>query len=314
MNRDILVRFRAMRPARAVLCVVALFVVVAAIDKVTGRELSFSLFYLLPVALVSFRWRARAGQLAAVIAALGWLSIDLWSGNAYSHPLIPFWNAAVRFGFFSLIALLLDRLHSAVEQQTALARTDSLTGLPNRRSFEELARRELARADRVGSPLALAMIDLDDFKLVNDRQGHAAGDLVLRQFAATAGRIFRAVDCAARMGGDEFAVFLPDVDADSALLALHRFQKALLDHRQGPTSCSIGVAHVLGGDLDEALRHADEALYRAKESGKGTIDLIEVPATEFEGDGNPPGPSVPNRAFERTSSVRSRPTMRPSDS
>ncbi len=293
MNRDTLLRFRAMRPARAVLWVVALFVVVAAIDKVTGRELSFSLFYLLPVALVSFRWRARAGQLAAVIAALGWLSIDLWSGNAYSHPLIPFWNAAVRFGFFSLVALLLERLFRAVEQQTALARTDSLTGLPNRRSFEELARRELARADRVGSPLALAIIDLDDFKLVNDRQGHAAGDLILCHFAATAGRIFRAVDCAARMGGDEFAVLLPDVDADSALLALRRFQKTLLDDRLGPTSCSIGVAHVVGGDLDEALRHADEALYRAKGSGKGTIELIGTPATEFVSSARPDRPPEP---------------------
>ena len=276
MDRAILKRLRTMPPARAVMSVVALFLVVATVDKVTGRELSFSLFYLLPVAVVSFRWRARAGQLAAVVAALGWLSIDLWSGSSYSHPLIPFWNAAIRFGFFSLVALLLDRLHGAVEQQTALALPDSLTGLPNRRSFEELARRELARAERLMTPLALAIIDLDDFKLINDRQGHAVGDLVLRQFAATTGRALRSIDVAARLGGDEFALLLPNVDAAAAHLTLQRFQQALLDNPQIPIGCSVGVAHIVGGDLDEVLRHADDALYRAKASGKGSIELVEV--------------------------------------
>ena len=280
MERAFIKRFQALTPTRAALVVFVVFGFVATIDKVTGREVSFSLFYLLPVALVSFRWRGAAGQLAAVVAALAWLSIDLWSGNQYSHPLIPFWNATVRFGFFSLTAWLLDRLHSAIEQQASLARTDTLTGLPNRRSFEELARREVARADRLRSPLALAVIDLDDFKLINDQHGHAAGDRALCRFAATAVRIFRSVDVAARMGGDEFALLLPDVDAQSALLALHRFQSALLDDQRGPINCSIGVALVVGGDHDYAMRQADEALYQAKASGKGAIELVEVPVED----------------------------------
>jgi len=291
MERAVIKRFATMTPARATLVVIVLFAFVAAIDKATGREVSFSLFYLLPVALVSFRWRGATIQLAAVVAALAWLSIDLWSGNQYSHPLIPFWNATVRFGFFSLIAWLLDRLHSAVEQQTTLASTDGLTGLPNRRSFEEYARRELARADRQNSPLALAIIDLDDFKLVNDRLGHASGDSALCRFAASTGRNFRSVDVAARLGGDEFALLLPDVDAHSALQALHRFQMALIDDPSGPISCSIGVAHVIGGDLDNALRYADRALYRAKASGKGAIELVEVPSEDTPPDNvsHPPG-------------------------
>ena len=297
MERALIKRFEALTPARAMLVVIVVFAFVATIDKITGREVSFSLFYLLPVALVSFRWRGAPGQLAAFVAASAWLSIDLWSGNQYSHPLIPFWNATVRFGFFSLIAWLLDRLHSAVEQQTSLARTDALTGLPNRRSFEELARRELARADRLGSPLALAIIDLDDFKLINDEQGHAAGDRALCMFAATTRRIFRSVDVAARMGGDEFALLLPDVARHSALQALHRFQTALLDDHSGPISCSIGVAHIVGGDLDDALRHADQALYRAKASGKGAIELVEVPAQDRP-HGNTSSP--PDRPAIRT--------------
>lgn len=277
MGRAALKRFQALSPAQAALAVIVLFGFVATVDKATGRELSFSLFYLLPVALVSFRWGTRAGQLAAVVAALAWLSIDLWSGSSYSHPLIPFWNAAVRFGFFSLVALLLARLHEAVEHQANLARTDPLTGLPNRRWFEELAQRELARSDRTGSSVALAVIDLDDFKKINDRQGHAAGDSVLRRVAETAGRIFRSVDLAARLGGDEFAVLLPDVDSHSALVALRRFQEALLLDPAPSVTCSIGVVQVAGGSLEDALRLADEALYRAKGAGKGAIELIEAP-------------------------------------
>ena len=280
MERPVIKRFQALPPVQAVLVVVILFVFVAAIDTATGSELSISLFYLLPVALVSLRWRGVAGQVAAVIAALAWLAIDLGSGTTYSNPLIPFWNASVRFGFFSLFSFALDRLQGALERQTSLALTDSLTGLPNRRAFEELARRELARADRVGSPLALALIDIDDFKLINDQRGHAGGDLVLRRFAAAASRILRSADIAARVGGDEFALILPDVDARLAVAVLERFRTGLLQEPDGPTGCSIGVALVAGGELADALRYADQALYAAKASGKGAIELVEVPARE----------------------------------
>ena len=280
MERPTIKRFQTLPPVRAVLVVVILFVFVAAIDTATGSELSISLFYLLPVALVSLRWRGMAGQVAAVIAALAWLAIDLGSGTTYSNPLIPFWNATVRFGFFSLFSFALDRLQGALERQTSLALTDSLTGLPNRRAFEELARRELARADRVGSPLALALIDIDDFKLINDQRGHAGGDLVLRRFAVAAGQILRSADIAARVGGDEFALILPDVDPRSAVAVLERFRTDLLREPDGPTGCSIGVALVAGGELANALRYADQALYAAKASGKGAIELVEVPARE----------------------------------
>jgi diguanylate cyclase (GGDEF)-like protein len=278
MERPVVKRFQALPPTRAVLIVVILFLLVAAIDKATGSELSISLFYLLPVALVSFRWRGAAGQLAAVTAALAWLAIDLGSGTTYSNPLIPFWNATARFGFFSLFSYVLDRLQGAVERQTSLALTDSLTGLPNRRAFEELARRELAQADRTGSPLALALIDIDNFKLINDQLGHAGGDLVLRRFAATTRRILRSADVAARVGGDEFALILPGVDAPSAAAALERFRTSLVHEPDGPIGCSIGVALVAGGELADALRNADQALYVAKASGKGAIELVEVPA------------------------------------
>ena len=273
-------RFLSLAPTSAALVVVVAFVLVAAIDTATGPELSLSVFYLVPVALVSLRWRGAAGQLAAVVAALAWMAIDLGSGATYSNPLIAFWNAAVRFGFFSLFSMLIERLQGAIEYQASLARTDPLTGLPNRRSFEESARRELARADRLRSPLALAVIDLDDFKLVNDEHGHAAGDLALRSVATAAGQTFRSADTAARVGGDEFALLLPDVDETAARTALERFQVSLLDDDTRPLSCSIGFVLVAGGDLSDALRCADQALYLAKASGRGTVELAEVPAPD----------------------------------
>lgn len=273
MERTILQRFQHLSPAPAVLVVVFLFALVAGVDLLTGPELSFSLFYLLPVALVSSRWGTAPGQASAVAAAAAWLLIDLASGGRYSHPLIPFWNATVRLGFFSVVSWLLDRLHRAVERETTLARTDPLTGLPNRRAFEEAAARELARAARLGSGVALAVIDLDDFKLVNDRRGHEAGDEVLCRFAATARRVLRSIDITARTGGDEFSVLLPEVDAASAVQVLGRLQESLTAHEAGAVRCSIGVAHVTGGTLSDALRSADTALYQAKAEAKGSIRL-----------------------------------------
>lgn len=280
MERAVINRFQKLTPTPAALIVVVAFALVALIDTATGPELSLSLFYLVPVALVSLRWRGAAGQLAALVAALAWVAIDLGSGATYSNPLIPFWNAAVRFGFFGLFSMLIERLQEAIEYQTSLARTDPLTGLPNRRSFEQSARRELARADRLRSRLALAIIDLDDFKLVNDEHGHAAGDRSLCSVATAAGQTFRSADTVARVGGDEFALLLPDVDETAALAALERFQASLLDDDTRPLSCSIGFVLVAGGDLSDALRSADQALYCAKASGKGAIELAEVPAPD----------------------------------
>ncbi len=276
MQRTIAQRFQSIGSTSAVAMVVILFAFVVGVDLLTGSELSFSLFYLVPVALVSFRWGIASGQGAAFGAALAWFAVDLVSGNRYSNHLIPLWNASVRFGFFSLVSWLLDNLHRAVERETALARTDPLTGLPNRRAFGEMAARELARSERLGSGVALVAIDLDDFKLVNDRRGHEGGDEVLCQFATTARRVLRSVDITGRSGGDEFAVLLPDVDPAAALAAMDRFQEALTSSEVGPIGCSMGVAYVIGGVVSDALRSADAALYRAKAAGKGTIMLSDL--------------------------------------
>src|SRR3954452_17333954 len=122
------------------------------------------------------------------------------------------------------------------------ARTDGLSGLLNRAGFDELLELEVERALRTESPLALLLLDLDDFKSVNDRHGHAAGDGALKQFAAALEQNVRRIDRAARIDGEEFAVILPDTDAHSAYLLAERLRARITDERPAdPVDLSASI-------------------------------------------------------------------------
>jgi diguanylate cyclase (GGDEF)-like protein len=174
------------------------------------------------------------------------------------------------------VALENARLHRLVERQ---ANTDGLTELPNRRHFEEALEGEISRAERFGGSLALILADLDDFKQVNDRYGHQAGDDVLQTFADILRATVREIDLPARYGGEEFAVLLPQTELDGAQRLAERLCKALAA-RPMPThpgalvavTASFGVAAFPDSPTPAALfAAADEALYRAKRSGKNCV-------------------------------------------
>jgi diguanylate cyclase (GGDEF)-like protein len=174
------------------------------------------------------------------------------------------------------VALENARLHRLVERQ---ANTDGLTELPNRRHFEEALESEISRAERFGGSLALILGDLDDFKQVNDRYGHQAGDDVLQTFADILRATVREIDLPARYGGEEFAVLLPQTDLEGAQRLAERLCKALAA-RPMPThpgalvavTASFGVAAFPDSPTPAALfAAADEALYRAKRSGKNCV-------------------------------------------
>jgi diguanylate cyclase (GGDEF)-like protein len=157
----------------------------------------------------------------------------------------------------------------------AMARTDDLTGLPNRRAWEEQAPREIERARREQIPLCVALIDLDHFKHYNDAQGHQAGDRLLKQAAAAWQHELRTTDTLARYGGEEFALLLAGCDADQALATLERVREATPEGQE----CSAGLAIWDGAESSfELFGRADAALYEAKRAGRGRCVWAAAPA------------------------------------
>jgi diguanylate cyclase (GGDEF)-like protein len=188
--------------------------------------------------------------------------------------------AASSLASHAVIALENARLHQIVERQ---ALVDGLTGIANRRHCEDALTAEIARADRLGTPLTLVLADLDDFKAINDRHGHAVGDDVLREFAAVVHATIRESDLAGRWGGEEFLLLLPGADAEGGAHLADRVRRKLAEHaflgRDGvpfTVTCSFGVApHSSGSDERELFANADRALYRAKRRGKNCVELNE---------------------------------------
>ena len=177
-----------------------------------------------------------------------------------------------------LVMLMINLFHRRLE---ALAINDELTGICNRRKFQEHFQKEIASARRYSHPLSLLMLDIDRFKSVNDTHGHHAGDEYLRQFAAVLKREIREVDVFGRWGGEEFVVLLPKADAQQAFNTAERLRQAAaaiaVDTGKGSISrtISIGVATCAscGLDMDEMIKQADQAMYRAKQEGRNRTCL-----------------------------------------
>ena len=174
-----------------------------------------------------------------------------------------------------------DRLRRTYHDSISMAVTDSLTALYNRRYLTSHLEALLGRLAPQGKPLALAMVDIDHFKAVNDRHGHAVGDEVLREVAQTFRRCFRASDLIARLGGEEFVIVMPATElADAETIAV-RLRCEIADARLGaalvegglPVTVSVGIAAMEGpADTSDALlKRADDALYQAKEGGRNRV-------------------------------------------
>jgi diguanylate cyclase (GGDEF)-like protein len=174
------------------------------------------------------------------------------------------------------VALENARLHAVVQHQ---AITDDLTGLVNRRRFMDALQAEIERARKFGSPLTVVLTDLDDFKRVNDDHGHHAGDDVLRAFAGLVRSHVRDVDVPSRIGGEEFAILLPETDSADAASVAERMRHSLSvvpvpvgENETVRMTSSFGVAELVDGQSgDDLMRAADTALYAAKAAGKNCV-------------------------------------------
>jgi len=185
-------------------------------------------------------------------------------------------------GVFASARDLTDRLKAARELEI-LATTDSLTELANRRHFLNLAESEVSRSSRYHRELSLFLIDIDHFKRVNDTHGHGAGDEVLRAVAGLFRKAVRSHDVVGRMGGEEFAVLLPETRADQAAILAERLRRAVFERtvvvRGVEIRCaiSVGVAGLRPGEsLDDFLIRADSALYDAKNAGRDRV-VVDSP-------------------------------------
>ena len=215
-------------------------------------------------------------ELAVVGAAYSWLLVDEGvPGDEIAARLAATLGSLLIAGI--LIARLRDSLVATVGELTERARVDSLTGLLNRRALIERAALEFARSRRSGTPVAMLLIDVDDFKSLNDRHGHVAGDHALRRVANAISGETREIDAVARLGGDEFAVLLPGAAAKDGESVAKRLLGAIEDPAGGGAmlghSVSVGVA--VGPPADHLLetlwRDADRAMYEAKRRGGGRV-------------------------------------------
>jgi diguanylate cyclase (GGDEF)-like protein len=183
-----------------------------------------------------------------------------------------------------LLTVLLINARRHRRQLAALANLDSLTGLPNRRHTAQLVEAALDRSVRAGEPLTLALIDLDHFKMINDRCGHAGGDQVLREFARLTRANLRATDTFGRWGGEEFLVAMPGTTLDVALAIVERVRAVALtievpgngDSMRVSVSAGLAVSEVQQRSLDALVARADIALYRAKHDGRNVVRIDQA--------------------------------------
>lgn len=261
----------------------ALVGLIGLFDYLTGPEIAFSIFYAVPIGLMVWGMGLKAGIGFSMLSALVWLGADLMSGHPYSHAVIPYWNAAVRLGFFTLISLILAALRNALDREFIMARTDGLTGAANGRQFEQAGSEAIARLAQDGEPFTLVYVDLDNFKQVNDRFGHARGDTLLGEACMGIRSVLRKGDTVARLGGDEFGVILTAVGADRAQEVVSRIHGKLslpsLESELG-VGASIGAVTVsnVPRSFDDVIKAADAAMYAVKSAGKKGFECREFRA------------------------------------
>jgi diguanylate cyclase (GGDEF)-like protein len=276
MNMSVLVNHRDyLKYLLAISCLLAA-VFIGVIRFLTGPEFALSLFYLLPITLATWYAGRWIGIMVSLASAVSWLVADLNMLPAFSSAWIPYLNETFRLTVFLIITLILTKLKRAMDNHKALARTDPLTAVPNRRAFYDLAEMELNKARRYQSPLSVLYVDIDNFKQINDRLGHHIGDMLLYSAANMIKSNIRAIDIIGRFGGDEFVILLAQTGPDSVALVARKLKDKLsnlMENNNWPVTFSIGAVTFESApeSVEQLIIAADKQMYNAKNNGKNRI-------------------------------------------
>ena len=254
---------------------ISFIILIGVLRTETDVELAFASIGLLPVLSIAWIGGKRNGVLMAFFASFIWIMADLITDRQFSAQWIPWANAATRLATYSLVAILAAKVRLEYEVTHDYATHDALTGLLNRRAFLTIGNSEVTRSKRYGHPMAVVFLDLDDFKILNDSIGHAAGDAALQLTAKTLITTLRKNDQIARLGGDEFAILLPEIGFDESVEAAnkisHAANRALTEFSSVTASVGVAWFREADGNFSDMLNAADQLMYKVKANGKGTI-------------------------------------------
>lgn len=272
-----------------------LVAVVATLEYLAGYELAISTFLLIPIALAAWYGSRNQGIFFSALSTAICFIFDKTSPvHAYSNPFAPYWDAASQLIVFLIIALLLSHLKDRLRIEKQLARIDALTGVMNGRGFIEASQQLITLAARHGRPTILAYIDLDNFREMNEAFGHSEGEKALQ----TIGQLFleslRKTDVVGRLGGNEFALLLPETDASGARTKLGKLKNELTNKSREynwPIRFNIGFVSfdIPPSSIDEAFKFAESLINQIKNNGKSNIVFEHFPKNanaEFQLQGN----------------------------
>lgn len=267
--------FLSSKPRRRTVLVfaVVMLALIGAVDAVTGTAVRILAFYYIPLGSLAWFVGRRTAVSGAFVCALAWL---LANGSGFESGAVVIWNTLVTLAAFVSFSWVLGLLREDRDRLHHLATEDELTGLLNRRAFVATLEEEIRRSTRSREPLAVAFLDIDGFKSLNDTRGHKVGDMALQLVAKTMARRVRATDAVGRLGGDEFVILFREASEGAARTAMESVVARLngaVAKRNLRIGFSVGIVSydVPPQAADEVLQDADALMYEAKMSGKNRI-------------------------------------------
>lgn len=267
----------------------ALIAVLGLLRISTDAQFLFASAAVLPVMALAWIGGRPAGNVLAALAAAMWFVADLRSSNAPPIHVLAV-NAATQSAVYWLVVYLVTEIRALLAREREISSHDGLTGLLNRRAFLDVGEAEAQRLYRYGHSMALAFLDLDKFKRLNDQEGHQAGDEALKATAAALIAATRSTDRIGRIGGDEFVVLLPEIGYQDAVGTIGKVVAGINAALRPfpPVSVSAGLAWFeVPASLSAMMAAADGLMYEAKQQGHGLKSASFANQTEIRSSGPP---------------------------